>query len=222
MSCSSARTPTATSWSTSPRSARSTRGSGPTSTPRRFRTPTHRAVSTCNGQRVEGDALLGPNDVLWLGPPGEAGSVCVQPRFEPWVERLPLPATWADVDGPADEPLVEAATAGVAAPEVDEVAEVIPAEAEVVPEEAEVVRAEAEVVPEAEAVPAEAGIAAEAEADEVVLVEPEPSPRPRPCRRRKTTGRSRSRRPSRPPARRSPSPHRRTSSSSRASSGHGR
>ena len=119
-----------------------------------------------NGQRVEGDAPLGPNDVLWLGPPGEAGSVCVQPRFEPWVERLPLPATWADADGhAADEPLVEAATAEVASPEVDEVAEVIPAEAEVVA---------GEVDPPAEVVPAEAAIEAEAEADEVVLVGPEP------------------------------------------------
>ena len=43
-----------------------------------------------NARRVEGEAPLGRNDVLWLGPPGDPQSACVQVRFEPWVEKLPL------------------------------------------------------------------------------------------------------------------------------------
>src|SRR5512134_4191563 len=42
-----------------------------------------------NTRRVEGRAVLRPGDVLWLGPPQDPGSVCVQCRFEPWVEVLP-------------------------------------------------------------------------------------------------------------------------------------
>jgi hypothetical protein len=42
-----------------------------------------------NTERVQGEATLCPGDVLWLGPPQESGSVCIQCRFEPWVETLP-------------------------------------------------------------------------------------------------------------------------------------
>ena len=42
-----------------------------------------------NTKRVEGQAVLRPGDMLWLGPPQDPGSVCVQCRFEPWVEVLP-------------------------------------------------------------------------------------------------------------------------------------
>ena len=42
-----------------------------------------------NTERVEGQAILRPGDVLWLGPPQDPGSVCIQCRFEPWVEVLP-------------------------------------------------------------------------------------------------------------------------------------
>jgi hypothetical protein len=43
-----------------------------------------------NLDRVQGQGHLGEGDVLWLGPPQEAGSVCVQCHFEPWVEVLPI------------------------------------------------------------------------------------------------------------------------------------
>jgi FHA domain/IPT/TIG domain len=42
-----------------------------------------------NTQRVEGQAPVADGDMLWLGPPQEPGSVCVQCHFEPWVEVLP-------------------------------------------------------------------------------------------------------------------------------------
>jgi hypothetical protein len=42
-----------------------------------------------NLDRVVGQTHLGEGDVLWLGPPREPGSVCVQCHFEPWVEVLP-------------------------------------------------------------------------------------------------------------------------------------
>ena len=42
-----------------------------------------------NTKRVEGQAILRPGDMLWLGPPQDPGSVCIQCRFEPWVEVLP-------------------------------------------------------------------------------------------------------------------------------------
>ena len=42
-----------------------------------------------NESRVEGQAPIGDGDLLWLGPPGEPESVCVQCHFAPWVEVLP-------------------------------------------------------------------------------------------------------------------------------------
>jgi hypothetical protein len=57
-----------------------------------------------NTTRVLGQAPIGEGDVLWLGPPQEEGSVCVQCRFEPWVEVLP--------PSPVAEGPVEAAPAG--------------------------------------------------------------------------------------------------------------
>ena len=42
-----------------------------------------------NATRVEGQAPIGAGDVLWLGPPQDPESVCIQCRFEPWVEVLP-------------------------------------------------------------------------------------------------------------------------------------
>src|SRR5262245_50657844 len=42
-----------------------------------------------NTERVEGEARIDDGDVLWLGPPQEAGSVCLRLLFKPWVEVLP-------------------------------------------------------------------------------------------------------------------------------------
>jgi hypothetical protein len=55
-----------------------------------------------NTARVEGQARIGEGDVLWLGPPQQAHSVCVQCLFEPWVEVLP--AAYAATDAPAGAP----------------------------------------------------------------------------------------------------------------------
>ena len=48
-----------------------------------------------NTTLVEGQAPIGAGDVLWLGPPQQPDSVCIQCHFEPWVEVLP-PAASAD------------------------------------------------------------------------------------------------------------------------------
>jgi hypothetical protein len=42
-----------------------------------------------NTIRVQGQAPIDVGDVLWLGPPQDPESVCIQCRFEPWVEVLP-------------------------------------------------------------------------------------------------------------------------------------
>ena len=42
-----------------------------------------------NSDRVEGQAPVGEGDLLWLGPPREPDSVCVQFHFAPWIEVLP-------------------------------------------------------------------------------------------------------------------------------------
>src|SRR5688572_7888073 len=42
-----------------------------------------------NNERVVQKARIGEGDVLWLGPPQQPDSVCVQCHFEPWVEVLP-------------------------------------------------------------------------------------------------------------------------------------
>ena len=52
-----------------------------------------------NTDRVHDQAPLREGDVIWLGPPQEPGSICIQCRFEPWVEVLP-----AVVSGEAPPP----------------------------------------------------------------------------------------------------------------------
>jgi hypothetical protein len=42
-----------------------------------------------NTERVAQEARIDEGDVLWLGPPQEAGSVCIKCHFKPWVELLP-------------------------------------------------------------------------------------------------------------------------------------
>jgi FHA domain-containing protein/IPT/TIG domain-containing protein len=42
-----------------------------------------------NRTRVETQAPLAPGDLIWLGPPDDPDSTCVECRFEPWVEVLP-------------------------------------------------------------------------------------------------------------------------------------
>ena len=61
-----------------------------------------------NTDPVNGQAPIGEGDVLWLGPPQEADSVCIHLQFEPWVERLPAagPALWG---GPAEPAAAEPA-----------------------------------------------------------------------------------------------------------------
>ncbi|MGE5125387.1 MAG: IPT/TIG domain-containing protein [Betaproteobacteria bacterium] len=81
-----------------------------------------------NARRVESEAPLGRNDVLWLGPPGDPQSACVQLRFEPWVERLPLAAGTAEPAG------VEAEQQSEGQPEEGEGR---PEEAQGLPEEVE-------------------------------------------------------------------------------------
>jgi hypothetical protein len=74
-----------------------------------------------NTRRVEGRGTLRPGDVLWLGPPQDPTSVCVQCRFEPWVEVLPVGVAEDDAPGaevgsgepvsppaPSEEPAAEA------------------------------------------------------------------------------------------------------------------
>ncbi|HYN03559.1 MAG TPA: IPT/TIG domain-containing protein [Vicinamibacteria bacterium] len=51
-----------------------------------------------NATPVEGQAPIGEGDVLWLGPPQEPDSVCVQCHFAPWVEVLPPRAASTDDD----------------------------------------------------------------------------------------------------------------------------
>jgi hypothetical protein len=54
-----------------------------------------------NATRVEKQAPIGPGDVLWLGPPQDSGSVCIECRFEPWVEVLPASFFGATREAPA-------------------------------------------------------------------------------------------------------------------------
>ncbi|HSD26818.1 MAG TPA: FHA domain-containing protein, partial [Vicinamibacteria bacterium] len=66
-----------------------------------------------NETRVEGQHPLGPGDLLWLGPPHEPESACIECRFAPWVEVLPdlvgaAPETPALLEGQPAMP-VEAA-----------------------------------------------------------------------------------------------------------------
>jgi len=61
-----------------------------------------------NATRVEGQAPIGVGDVLWLGPPQDPESVCIQCRFEPWVEVLPASLVGATPAG-SMPPVVAAA-----------------------------------------------------------------------------------------------------------------
>jgi hypothetical protein len=87
-----------------------------------------------NDQRVEREARIGMGDVLWLGAPHEPESVCVECRFEPWVEVLPSPAGYAgDAPVPADpqpgvDPAEEAVVADAVVAEAIEVGEPVEGE----------------------------------------------------------------------------------------------
>jgi hypothetical protein len=61
-----------------------------------------------NTARVEGEAPVAEGDVLWLGPPQEADSVCVQFHFEPWVEVLPSSLVTEEPAEPAPRAVPEA------------------------------------------------------------------------------------------------------------------
>jgi hypothetical protein len=56
-----------------------------------------------NATRVEGQAPIGAGDLLWLGPPQDPESVCIECRFEPWVEVLPASLVDAAAEAPAAE-----------------------------------------------------------------------------------------------------------------------
>ncbi len=79
------------------------------------------------GERVRTEAAVGAEDLLWLGPPDEPGSVCIRFVFEPWVEVLPSAGAapgdagtdpfFVDPTEPiviADPTLIEPASAGPA------------------------------------------------------------------------------------------------------------
>ena len=65
-----------------------------------------------NTERVEKETRLDEGDMLWLGPPQEAGSVCIRCVFKEWVEVLPgapveslgSGAHEAPAETPAEEP----------------------------------------------------------------------------------------------------------------------
>jgi hypothetical protein len=57
-----------------------------------------------NTTRVEEQAPIGEGDVLWLGPPREPDSVCVQFQFAPWVEVLPTSGFVSAAPEPAARP----------------------------------------------------------------------------------------------------------------------
>ena len=100
-----------------------------------------------NTERVEEKARITAGDVVWLGPPQEPGSVCVQLQFEPWVEMLPgLPA---EGEGAEDAVVVEGDAASTLAVTPD----MIPAEAPPEPEP------QAEVIEEAKSFQAESVLA---------------------------------------------------------------
>ena len=91
-----------------------------------------------NTERVKEKAPIGEGDVLWLGPPQEPDSVCVQLHFEPWVEVLPTaPLESYDTD---DAVVVE----GDASTTLAVTPDMIPSEAPTQPEpEVEVIEAAA-------------------------------------------------------------------------------
>src|SRR6185436_14514122 len=78
-----------------------------------------------NTERVEQEARIDEGDVLWLGPPQEAGSVCIKCHFKPWVEVLPGGGVAAHGDAGHDEGQAaviedEAAQASAVEPSFDE------------------------------------------------------------------------------------------------------
>ncbi len=70
-----------------------------------------------NSTRVDTEAVFGAKDVLWLGPPNDPDSVCVQGRFEPWREVLPSVADGDPFFIAAETPAEAAPAAAAEAPE---------------------------------------------------------------------------------------------------------
>ncbi|HSD67227.1 MAG TPA: FHA domain-containing protein, partial [Vicinamibacteria bacterium] len=121
-----------------------------------------------NETRVEGQAPLRPGDVLWLGPPQDPESVCVQCRFEPWVEVLPTSLV-SPAATPEDDPFFVA--------EGQEAGFVPPPKPSRVPEgPAPVPHTSVEVPP----APSPVELVAATIADDWAIAEPEPSGPPAP------------------------------------------
>jgi predicted component of type VI protein secretion system len=95
-----------------------------------------------NAERVAEKAPIREGDVLWLGPPQEPDSVCVQLHFEPWVEVLPtVPVESYEAD---DGVVIE----GDAASTIAVTPDMIPSEAPPAPEaRAEAIEAAVEAKP---------------------------------------------------------------------------
>jgi hypothetical protein len=131
-----------------------------------------------NDSRVEGKAAFGPGDVLWLGPPREPESVCVQCHFEPWVEVLPASAVVVE-EGVEDDPFFvgeQAAGAFVTPPRPAPDVEVVEAE-ELEPSPALPVM-EPPVEPEPLNVPSPEALVAETVADDWAIAAEEAPPAP--------------------------------------------
>src|SRR5512139_543664 len=101
-----------------------------------------------NATRVEGQAPLCAGDLLWLGPPDDPGSACIECRFAPWVEVLPTSLVDSAPETPVvpeAEPVpVDAAAAlaeAFATPEAIVASAEVPAAPEPVPASAEDVTA---------------------------------------------------------------------------------
>jgi hypothetical protein len=84
-----------------------------------------------NTDRVEGQAPIGEGDVLWLGPPQEAESVCVKLHFGPWVEQLPPAGPVLSDEPTAPEPAETAFAEAAPSPPLP----VAPPSSETVPQE---------------------------------------------------------------------------------------
>ncbi len=126
-----------------------------------------------NAERVEHKAPIGERDVLWLGPPQEPDSVCIQCQFEPWIEVLPTVPVESYEEG--DAVVIEGDPATTLAVTPDMIPSEAPSEAE---PEAEVL-AEAEEAQPVLAEPAGPAVAAPepiAPEQAPTLVEPRPTP----------------------------------------------
>jgi hypothetical protein len=140
-----------------------------------------------NTERVEKEARLDEGDVIWLGPPQEAGSVCLRCRFEPWVEVLPAPAADTEAAANAVEP-AQAESVPEPASTVDEadgpLSPVHSVTAPAVVEHAELVaptdEAFAPEPPEPEAQAVEPAASFSEEASEPKAAQPTEAPQPEP------------------------------------------